>query len=119
MTNVVPMSRPLRLALLADAAASGATCVARRRCWLPRRLAGPARGADARSRNGADPIRDPRRPSRFAAGRVGQCSERDRGELLGEPMDIPGVGSYVSVRDTEGNRVAMLQPLPVMQVRPH
>jgi hypothetical protein len=25
MTNVVPMSRPLRLALLADAAASGAT----------------------------------------------------------------------------------------------
>ena len=41
------------------------------------------------------------------------------GELLGEPMDIPGVGSYVSVRDTEGNRVAMLQPLPVMQVRPH
>lgn len=41
------------------------------------------------------------------------------GELLGEPMDIPGVGLYVSVRDTEGNRVAMLQPLPVMQVRPH
>ena len=41
------------------------------------------------------------------------------GELLGEPMDIPGVGSYASVRDTEGNRVAMLQPLPVMQVRPH
>src|SRR5262249_19332805 len=41
------------------------------------------------------------------------------GELLGDPIDIPGVGSYVSVRDTEGNRVAMLQPLPVMQVRPH
>jgi hypothetical protein len=28
------------------------------------------------------------------------------------------VGSYVSVHDTEGNRVALLQPLPVMQVRP-
>ena len=40
------------------------------------------------------------------------------GELLGEPIDIPGVGSYVSVHDTEGNRVALLQPLPVMQVRP-
>jgi predicted enzyme related to lactoylglutathione lyase len=40
------------------------------------------------------------------------------GELLGDPMDIPGVGSYVSFHDTEGNRVAMLQPLPVMQVRP-
>src|SRR6266705_3146355 len=36
------------------------------------------------------------------------------GELLGEPMEIPGVGSYVSFRDTEGNRVAMLQPLNVM-----
>jgi len=27
-------------------------------------------------------------------------------------MDIPGVGPYVSFYDTEGNRVAMLQPLP-------
>ena len=34
------------------------------------------------------------------------------GEVLGEPMDIPGVGRYVSFRDTEGNRVSLLQPLP-------
>ena len=34
------------------------------------------------------------------------------GELLGEPWDIPGVGKYMSVRDTEGNRVGLLQPLP-------
>jgi predicted enzyme related to lactoylglutathione lyase len=40
------------------------------------------------------------------------------GEPLGEPMEIPGVGLYISFRDTEGNRVAMLQPLPLMQVRP-
>jgi predicted enzyme related to lactoylglutathione lyase len=40
------------------------------------------------------------------------------GQLLGEPMGIPGVGLCVSFRDTEGNRVAMLQPLNVMQVRP-
>jgi predicted enzyme related to lactoylglutathione lyase len=40
------------------------------------------------------------------------------GELLGEPMEIPGVGSYVPYHDTEGNRVAMLQPLSVMHVRP-
>lgn len=32
------------------------------------------------------------------------------GKVLGEPMDIPGVGSYVSFFDTEGNRVSMLQP---------
>jgi predicted enzyme related to lactoylglutathione lyase len=35
------------------------------------------------------------------------------GEVLGEPMQIPGVGDYVSFRDTEGNRVSMLQPLPM------
>ena len=34
------------------------------------------------------------------------------GEVLGEPMEIPGVGQYVSFFDTEGNRVSMLQPLP-------
>lgn len=34
------------------------------------------------------------------------------GQVLGEPMDIPGVGKYVSFMDTEGNRVSMLQPLP-------
>jgi hypothetical protein len=34
------------------------------------------------------------------------------GEVLGEPMEIPGVGQYVSFFDTEGNRVSMLQPNP-------
>jgi uncharacterized protein len=34
------------------------------------------------------------------------------GKALGEPMDIPGVGRYVSFMDSEGNRVSMLQPLP-------
>ena len=32
------------------------------------------------------------------------------GKVLGEPMPIPGVGSYVSFIDTEGNRVSLLQP---------
>ena len=32
------------------------------------------------------------------------------GKVLGEPVDIPGVGMYVSFMDTEGNRVSMLQP---------
>jgi uncharacterized protein len=35
------------------------------------------------------------------------------GEVLGEPMDIPGIGRYVSFHDTEKNRVSMLQPLPM------
>ena len=36
--------------------------------------------------------------------------EKAGGTILGEPMDIPGVGSYVAFIDTEGNRVSMLQP---------
>jgi predicted enzyme related to lactoylglutathione lyase len=35
------------------------------------------------------------------------------GEVLGEPMEIPGVGKYVAFFDTEGNRLSMLQPLPM------
>ena len=35
------------------------------------------------------------------------------GEVLGEPMDIPGVGRYVSFYDTEKNRLSILQPLPM------
>jgi len=31
------------------------------------------------------------------------------GEVYGEPMDIPGIGLFVSIQDTEGNRVGMLQ----------
>jgi uncharacterized protein len=33
------------------------------------------------------------------------------GKVLGEPMEIPGVGPYVSFIDTEGNRGSMLQPI--------
>lgn len=32
------------------------------------------------------------------------------GEVLGEPMPIPGVGEYVSFVDTEGNRNSIIQP---------
>jgi uncharacterized protein len=34
------------------------------------------------------------------------------GTVLGEPMEIPGIGHYVSFMDTEQNRVSMLQPFP-------
>jgi len=40
------------------------------------------------------------------------------GRVLGEPMEIPGIGTYVSFFDTEGNRVSMLKPLPRMAERP-
>lgn len=31
----------------------------------------------------------------------------------GEPDDIPGVGKYCMIIDTEGNKVGMLQPNPM------
>jgi predicted enzyme related to lactoylglutathione lyase len=31
------------------------------------------------------------------------------GEILGEPQEIPGIGLWVSFRDSESNRVSMLQ----------
>ncbi|MDD4860003.1 MAG: VOC family protein [Dehalococcoidales bacterium] len=33
------------------------------------------------------------------------------GKILGEPVEIPGIGQYVSFTDTEGNRVSILQPV--------
>lgn len=44
---------------------------------------------------------------------------RAGGKVLGDPMEIPGVGQYVSFFDTEGNRVSMLQPDPHSSARPH
>ena len=32
------------------------------------------------------------------------------GKVLGEPMEIPGIGQYVAFTDTEGNRVGLMQP---------
>jgi predicted enzyme related to lactoylglutathione lyase len=33
------------------------------------------------------------------------------GRVLGEPVEILGIGQYVSFTDTEGNRASILQPL--------
>ncbi|QQR55491.1 VOC family protein [Candidatus Peregrinibacteria bacterium] len=35
------------------------------------------------------------------------------GIILDQPMEIPEVGHYFSFQDTEGNRVGVLQPLPM------
>ena len=39
-----------------------------------------------------------------------QRVETAGGQVLGEPMEIPGIGAYVSFLDTEGNRNSMWQP---------
>jgi predicted enzyme related to lactoylglutathione lyase len=35
--------------------------------------------------------------------------ENAGGKMLGKPQDIPGVGKWASFRDSEGNRVSVLQ----------
>jgi len=40
------------------------------------------------------------------------------GTILHGPDDIPGIGTYASFKDTEGNTAAMLQPAPMMEVHP-
>lgn len=37
--------------------------------------------------------------------------EASGGKLVDKPMDIPTVGKYITIIDSEGNRVGMLQPV--------
>ncbi|HMS22208.1 MAG TPA: VOC family protein [Candidatus Levybacteria bacterium] len=39
-----------------------------------------------------------------------EAVKKSGGEVIGEKMDIPGIGTYASFRDTEGNNVGILQP---------
>ena len=40
---------------------------------------------------------------------------KEGGRVIGEPMEIPGFGMYVSFFDTEGNRVSMMEPTMEMK----
>jgi uncharacterized protein len=49
----------------------------------------------------------------IAVDDIGDAVEKVKtagGTVLGDPIEIPGVGLYVSFTDTEGNRVSILQP---------
>ncbi|MBK9730530.1 MAG: VOC family protein [Chitinophagaceae bacterium] len=35
------------------------------------------------------------------------------GKIVGEPMEIPGIGHWVVFTDSEGNRVSILQAMPM------
>lgn len=37
--------------------------------------------------------------------------KRANGKVIGDPVEIPGVGTYLSFIDTEGNRLSILKPL--------
>lgn len=69
--------------------------------------------------NGGFFARDPGKPGQYPSVVIGvpeikaamKAVTAAGGEVLGEPMEIPGIGQYASFNDTEGNRVGMLQPL--------
>ena len=75
-------------------------------------------GAPAGAINGGFYLKRPDWPAQFpsiviAVDDVDSAMKRvvqAGGKVLGEPLEIPGVGRYVSFFDTEDNRVSMLQP---------
>lgn len=36
--------------------------------------------------------------------------KKSGGEVTGKQMNIPGIGEFIMIKDSEGNRVGMLQP---------
>jgi len=79
-------------------------------------------GAPAGAINGGLFPKKPDWPAQYPSVVIGVEDIRDAmkkvsmagGEVLGEPMEIPGIGEYVSFLDTEGNRNSMLQPAASM-----
>lgn len=47
-----------------------------------------------------------------AGGKVYDKNKTPDGKILGEKMDIPGVGMWAKCEDTEGNVFSILQPYP-------
>ncbi len=39
-----------------------------------------------------------------------QTVKKSGGKIAGKPMNIPGIGDFVMIKDSENNRVGMLQP---------
>jgi predicted enzyme related to lactoylglutathione lyase len=75
-------------------------------------------GAPAGAINGGFYPKKPDWPAQYPSIVIGvddiksamQRVTREGGKVLGEPMQIPNIGLYVSFFDTEGNRASMLQP---------
>lgn len=67
--------------------------------------------------NGGFFLTDPKKPAQVPSVVIGVANIKKHmqlvikagGKVLGEPVDIPGIGLYISILDTEGNRVSLLQ----------
>jgi predicted enzyme related to lactoylglutathione lyase len=68
--------------------------------------------------NGGFYMKDPAKPAQYPSIVIGvqdldaaMRKIRDAGgEVLGEPVEIPGYGTYVSFYDTEKNRISIMEP---------
>ncbi len=40
--------------------------------------------------------------------------KKSGGKVLGKPQEIAGVGTYIAINDSEGNRTSMLQPKQIL-----
>ena len=58
-----------------------------------------------------DDIRQAMKDAVAAGGKI-MGTKNQGGEQSEEPQDIPGVGLWMSMMDTEGNRFSLLQPKP-------
>lgn len=56
-------------------------------------------------------LKDEERTSGVDCGSLVAAVMDAGGKVIGEPLEIPGVGQYVSFIDTKGNRVNLLQPI--------
>jgi predicted enzyme related to lactoylglutathione lyase len=73
--------------------------------------------------NGGFYEKDPQKPAQYPSVVIAVDSlkrsmakiTKAGGKILGEPMEVPGFGRYVSFFDTEGNRVAMMEPTMEMK----
>ncbi len=62
-----------------------------------------------------DDIHESMKKVEAAGGKILGAMGND-GQPTMEPQDIPGVGLWISFQDSEGNRVSLLQPKPMMSV---
>jgi len=64
-----------------------------------------------------DDIRKAMKSVEAAGGKILGAMDQSGKQSI-EPQEIPGVGLWISAMDTEDNRFSILQPAPMMDIRP-
>lgn len=67
---------------------------------------------------GVDNIDKAIKDVKAAGGKVEEHNMNDKGEDMGEKMEIPTIGTWAKCEDTEGNLFSLLQPSADMMAKP-